>query len=289
MTTESHILACIDGSAVTQSVCSYAAWYASRLNISVALLNVVDIPVSSRRDLSGTIGIDSRQILLEELALLDEQRAKVNNNYSNALIEDAKSHIANSANNTTIKVKAYRRRGKLLPAIEHFRDKNRAIVLGRRGEDHQNDRVNIGSQIETVTRASNKPILICSEQFKAPTSYMIAFDGSKTAIKAVEMVANSALLKELQGHIVMLNRNNDTAKNSLAEVTEQLSSAGFTVTAHSLSDSDVVEGLLKFQTAHAIDLIVIGAYGHSKFQQLFIGSTTTKLITKTLSPILLLR
>jgi len=36
-------------------------------------------------------------------------------------------------------------------------------------------------------------------------------------------------------------------------------------------------------------MIVIGAYGHSKFQQLFIGSTTTKIITKTLSPILLLR
>ncbi len=286
MTTEPHILACIDGSAVTQSVCSYAAWYASRLNLSVALLNVVDIPVSSRRDLSGTIGIDSRQILLEELTLLDEQRAKVVNSYSNALIEDAKSHIKNRFN---VEVKAYRRRGKLLPSIEHFRDKNRAIVLGRRGEDHQNDRVNIGSQIETVTRTSSRPILICSEQFKAPASYLIAFDGSKTAIKAVEMVASSELLKGLQGHIVMVNRNDDTAKRSLTEVTEQLNAIGFTVTAHSLSDSDVVEGLLKFQTANVIDLIVIGAYGHSKFQQLFIGSTTTKLITKTRSPILLLR
>ena len=29
MNTEQHILACIDGSAVTESVCDYAAWYAS--------------------------------------------------------------------------------------------------------------------------------------------------------------------------------------------------------------------------------------------------------------------
>lgn len=286
MTIEQHILACIDGSTVTQSVCSYAAWYASRLKLSVALLNVVDIPVSSRRDLSGTIGIDSRQILLEELTQLDEKRAKVVNSYSNALIEDAKSHIKN---NFDVEVNAYRRRGKLLPAIEHFKDENRAIVLGRRGADHQNDRINIGSQIETVTRASSCPILICSEQFNTPNSYLIAFDGSKTAIKAVERVAGSELLKGMQGHIVMVGRNDENAKNSLAKVTEQLSHAGFTVSAHHLPDADVVEGLLQFQDNNAIDIIVIGAYGHSKFQQLFIGSTTTKIITKTLSPILLLR
>jgi len=286
MSSEQHILACVDGSTVTQSVCSYAAWYADRLNLAVALLNVVDVPVSSRRDLSGTIGIDSRQILLEELTQLDEQRAKVVNSYSNALIEDAKSHISSQFD---VEIKAYRRRGKLLPAIEHFDSENRAIVLGRRGEDHQNDRVNIGSQIETVTRASNKPILICSESFKTPASYLIAFDGSKTAIKAAQMVANSELLKGLQGYIVMVGNDNDTAKSSLAAVTEQLSSSGFTVTAHHLPYDDVVEGLVEFQANNAIDMIVIGAYGHSKFQQLFIGSTTTKIITKTLSPILLLR
>ncbi len=286
MSTEQHILACVDGSTVTQSVCSYAAWYASRLGLSVALLNVVDIPVSSRRDLSGTIGIDSRQILLEELTQLDETRARVLNSYSNALIEDAKSHI-----NSTFKVeiKAYRRRGKLLPAIEHFNTETRAIVLGKRGEDHQNDRVNIGSQIETVTRASTKPILICSELFNTPTSYLIAFDGSKTAIKAVEMVSKSELLKGMQGHVVMIGNENEAAKNSLMQVTEQLSQSGFTVSAHPISGSDVVGELLSFQSNNDIDLIVIGAYGHSRFQQLFIGSTTTKIITKTLSPILLLR
>lgn len=286
MTSEQHILACIDGSSVTQSVCSYSAWYAHRLDLPVALLNVVDIPASSRRDLSGTIGIDSRQLLLEELTQLDEQRARVVNSYSNALIEDAKSHIKSTFE---VPIKVYRRRGKLLPAIEHFKEQNRAIVLGRRGEDHQNDRVNIGSQIETVTRASSRPILICSEHFISPSSYLIAFDGSKTAIKAARMVADSELLKGLRGYIVMIGHDNESAKASLRVVTEQLSSAGFSVSAHHLPDADVVDGLLRFQANNAIDILVIGAYGHSKFQQLFIGSTTTRIITKTLSPILLLR
>lgn len=91
MTTSQHILACIDGSAVTESVCDYAAWYASKLNLPVALLHVSEVPASTRRDLSGAIGVNSRQFLLEELTQLDEQRAKVVNSYSNALVQDAKA------------------------------------------------------------------------------------------------------------------------------------------------------------------------------------------------------
>lgn len=287
MTTSQHILACIDGSAVTESVCDYAAWYASKLNLPVGLMHVSDVPVSTRRDLSGAIGINSRQFLLEELTQLDEQRAKIENSYSNALVQDAKSHIQERF--PDINVRLYQRHGKLLPAIEHFKTENRAIVMGRRGEDHKHSRINIGSQIETVARASDVPVLICSEPFKEPNSYMIAFDGSKTAIKAVWMVARSPVLKGLQGHIVMIGSHNDAAKQSLSAAAAQLEDAGFIVDAHHLSASDAVDGLLKFQVDNHIDMMVVGAYGHSKLQQLFLGSTTTEIIASTLSPVILLR
>ena len=287
MTTSQHILACIDGSAVTESVCDYAAWYASRLNLPVGLLHVSDIPASVRRDLSGAIGINSRQFLLDELSQLDEQRAKVVNSYSNALVQDAKSHIKDSF--ADVNVRIYQRHGKLLPSIEDFKEENRAIVMGRRGEDHKNSRINIGSQIETVARASDIPILICSETFKEPSSYMIAFDGSKTSIKAAWMVAKSPLLKGLKGHIVMVGNYNEAAKQSMSAAAAKLEDAGYIVEAHHLSASDAVDGLLTFQVDNDIDIMVVGAYGHSKWQQLFLGSTTTEIIASTLSPVILVR
>ena len=287
MITEEHVLACIDGSAVTGSVCDYAAWYASKLDISVALLHVSDVAASIRRDLSGAIGINSRQSLLDELSELDEQRAQVVNSYSNALVQDAKSHIQSGFKD--INVCIYQRRGKLLPAIEHFQAKNRAIVMGRRGEDHQNSRINIGSQIETVARASNIPVLICSEKFKEPQSYMVAFDGSKTAMNAIQMLAKSNLLQGLQGHIVMVGHDNEASKKSLDDATMQLRTAGFSVDAHHLPLLDAVDGLLGFQLENKIDIIVVGAYGRSKLQHLFLGSTTTEIIASTLSPVLLVR
>lgn len=287
MTTSQHILACIDGSAVTESICDYAAWYASKLNLPVGLMHVSDVPVSFRRDLSGAIGINSRQFLLEELTQLDEQRAKVVNSYSNALVQDARSHIQDNFGH--IDVRIYQRHGKLLPAIEHFKADNRAIVMGRRGEDHKNSRINIGSQIETVARASDVPILICSESFKEPSSYMIAFDGSKTAIKAVWLVARSLVLNGMKGHIVMINNQNDAAKQSLSAAAAQLEAAGFNIAVHHLSATDAVNGLLEFQLENNIDVMVVGAYGHSKLQQLFLGSTTTEIIASTLSPVILVR
>ena len=287
MITEEHVLACIDGSAVTGSVCDYAAWYASKLDISVALLHVSDVAASVRRDLSGAIGINSRQSLLDELSDLDEQRAQVVNSYSNALVQDAKSHIQSGFKD--INVCIYQRRGKLLPAIEHFQAKNRAIVMGRRGEDHKNSRINIGSQIETVARASNIPVLICSEKFKEPQSYMVAFDGSKTAMNAVHMLAKNNLLKGLQGHIVMVGHDNEASKKSLAEARAQMAAAGFLVEAHHLQQIDALNGLLAFKMEHQIDIIVVGAYGRSKLQHLFLGSTTTEIIASTLSPVLLVR
>ncbi|MBL4609320.1 MAG: universal stress protein, partial [Pseudomonas sp.] len=41
--------------------------------------------------------------------------------------------------------------------------------------------------------------------------------------------------------------------------------------------------------AHDIDLLVMGAYGHSRIRQFFVGSTTTNILQKTSRPVLLLR
>jgi nucleotide-binding universal stress UspA family protein len=281
-----HILACIDGSAVTESICGYAAWYANRLSLPVALLNTIEVPASVRRDLSGTIGVDSRQILLQELSEIDERRAKVANNYSDALVNDAKSYINSHFD---VAVDIYQRHSKLLPAIEHFSDMNRAIVMGRRGEDHKNSRINIGSQIETVARASNVPILICSEPFQEPSSYMIAFDASKTAIKVIKRIAKSEVLKKLPGHLVMVGNHDSTSKNSLSAAAAELLNAGYSIDCHHLPQGDAVNGLLNFQLEHHIDIMVIGAYGHSKWQQMFLGSTTTEILASTVSPVILVR
>ena len=285
--TQQHILACIDGSAVTESVCDYATWYASRLGLPIGLLNVVEVPASTRHSLAGTLGGGSRQGLSDRLIQIDAERSKIANDYSQALIEDAKSYITD---NSDVEVNVYRRRGKLLPVIELLKEQNSAIIMGQHGENYKNGRINIGSHIETIARATSIPMLICFEPFKTPSSYMVAFDGSKTAVKAIDIISKSPLLKDLQGHIVMTGHDDEASTKSLIAATEQLQSAGFTAESYHLpTKSDAVEGLLEFQAKNQVDIIVIGAYGRPKLQQLFLGSTTTKVMAQTGSPVILVR
>lgn len=40
----SKIIACIDGSLVTNTVCDYAAWFSDKLSSPIKLLHVIDKP-----------------------------------------------------------------------------------------------------------------------------------------------------------------------------------------------------------------------------------------------------
>ncbi|MBN0459294.1 universal stress protein, partial [Pseudomonas aeruginosa] len=73
-----HVIACIDGSTSAPAVCDYAAWASLSLEAPLTFLHVLDqrqYPVAA--DLSGNIGLGSREHLLDELASLDEQRGKL--------------------------------------------------------------------------------------------------------------------------------------------------------------------------------------------------------------------
>ncbi len=126
MTTQQHILACIDGSAVTESVCDYATWYASRLGLPVGLLNVVEVPASTRHSLAGTTGIGRQQGLSDKLTQIDAERSKIANDYSKALTEDAESYIKDKAN---VRVNVYRRRGKNCYLLSNFLKSRIALSL----------------------------------------------------------------------------------------------------------------------------------------------------------------
>jgi nucleotide-binding universal stress UspA family protein len=47
--------------------------------------------------------------------------------------------------------------------------------------------------------------------------------------------------------------------------------------------------LHQYQQEHNIDLLVMGAYGHSRIRQFIVGSTTTAMISKAKCSLLILR
>ncbi|OWW94257.1 universal stress protein, partial [Acinetobacter baumannii] len=280
----SKIIACIDGSLVTNTVCDYAAWFSDKLNSPIKLLHVIDKPkAKAPQDLSGAIGLGSRETLLKELVELEERKGKIELEHGQILLREAKNYLLEKF---SIDAQSFQRHGSVLETIMGMEDDIRVLVMGKHGNETEHDSSKIGTHIENVVRALHKPVLITSAPFSPPKSFLIAFDGSQTARKCVERIASSPLLKGLAVHLVYVGNPNSEMQNQLSWAKEQLESQGFNITSNTL-DGEVDKAIINYAEQHQIDLIVVGAYGHSKIRQFFIGSTTTKVITSANKPVLL--
>ncbi len=281
-----HVMACIDGSPQAAAVCDCSAWASKRLDAPLTLLHVLDrqqYPVSG--DLSGIIGLGSREFLLQELATLDEKRAKLALEEGRMMLDAARQRAISAG---VAEPECRQRHGDLVESLRDLQDETRLLVIGRQGEDSGDAIQHIGSQLENVIRTMQRPILVAPGDFSAPQSVMLAFDGSATSRKGVEMLAGSPLFKGMPIHLVMVAA--DTADNQaqLENARGVLTAAGFNVEI-AIRAGEVEPTLHAYQAEHGIDLLVMGAYGHSRIRQFFVGSTTTSMIRTTRTPLLLLR
>lgn len=88
------ITACLDGSIGTNIVCDYAAWFSQKLNSPLDFLHVIDTPkVQAPQDLSGAIGLGSREKLLKELIELDKRKGKIELEHGQILLEEARMYV----------------------------------------------------------------------------------------------------------------------------------------------------------------------------------------------------
>ena len=281
-----HVMACIDNSQSSLAVCDYAAWASQQLNAPLTLLHVLDeekYPASA--DLSGNIGLGSREHLLEELATLDAQRARL-------ALEQGQHMLEKARERTVICGAAFpelkQRHGHLIESLVDLQDDIRLLVIGRVGEDSTRRVHSLGSQIEAVVRTIHRPILITASSYKKPEKVMLAFDGSPTAYKTVQMLAASQLCEGLPIHLVMVSVDSEGNREALEKARSMLLSSGFVVHAEN-RQGDVESALHAYQAEHGIDLLVMGAYGHSRIRQFLVGSTTTTMLRTATLPVLLLR
>lgn len=281
-----HVMACIDGSAFSTAVCDYAAWASQRLAAPLTFLHVLDrAQYPQPGDLSGNIGLGSREALLEELASLDERRSKLAREQGQLLLEAARERASAAG---VAEAGARQRHGNLVETLRELEGDIRLLVIGKRGDSSLKPSQLIGSQLENAIRAMQRPILVAPETFKAPQRAMLAFDGSATAFKSVEMLANSPLLKGLPIHLVMVGPDIASTREPLEQAARRLGEAGYEVHTAVLA-GDIEPALHAYQAEHGIDLLAMGAYGHSRIREFLVGSTTTSMLRSTPTPLLMLR
>ncbi|MUH94515.1 universal stress protein [Pseudomonas aeruginosa] len=278
------VIACIDGSPSSAAVCDYSAWASVRLASPLTLVHILEDVVQAPTDLSGSIGLGSRELLLQELAALDEKRGRLAREHGQHLLEAAKHRLDQLG---IVHPKSIQRHGNLVDSLKAMEEDTRLLVIGRQGEGRGSVFQHIGGHVENVIRTLHRPVLVVPNDFVMPRSFLIAFDGSANAHRVVERLVQSPLLKGLDCHLLMVGEASAEQQTQLDSATSQLQQAGYTTYAKTCQ-GDVEDELERYCQEQFISLLVMGAYGHSRIRQFLIGSTTTTMLRRATVPLLML-
>ncbi|MEQ3645722.1 universal stress protein [Alteromonas sp.] len=280
------IITCIDGSVMTSAIVDAGKWAANKLAKPLCFIHTIEkTHQHGADDYTGAIGLGARSSLLEEMTKLDEQKGKLALQLGSELLES----VASEARNAGIeKVESFQRHGDIVETLIELESQTRLIVIGRKGVGHDNEFKAIGSHLETLLRKASQPVLIVPEEFSAPTSFMIAYDGRESAERALQKVLDGGLLHGIDCHLVAIKNNEADLETKFDNAAAQLVERGLNVTTAFL-EGNINEELVKYQIANNIDLMVMGAFGHSRLRQLFVGSNTLKMLETVDIPLVVLR
>jgi len=283
------IFACIDGSTLSSAVVDYATWLAQSAEKPLHLLHRIEhnnIPAPV--DLTGAIGLGASEELLTELTVAESYRSKLLLKKGTLVLNAAKEKALQKG----VSVEVDQQHGHLIESLIDLESQIHALVVGIRGEAHEDAPQSVGAQLETMIRSLHQPILVVNGEFKIPKKIMLAYDGSESCEKAVAALVEGELLNFMGQagvtcHLVHCSAQTPDVR-LFTRAEHQLSQQGFAVKTKVLSGKKE-SVLAAYQIEHEIDLMIMGAFSHHPIRDFLLGSFTAKMLHQTNRPLLLLR
>ncbi len=277
------ILACIDGSSMSVSVCDFATWIARVTNRPLKLLHTIETSNNMAvSNYSGAIGLSSEQASLNKLSDNDRNKTKSLIEQGRLMLNESKDYVQKLGFE---QVETYQHHGGLAESLVDLKDEMRVMVIGVLDKlDNANDE-NTVHQIKSIIRAMHKPVLVVNKEYITPKTTMLAYDGKDSSKMALQMMATGTLFKDMRCHLVNVGK---ASVNLLEEASEILNKAGIETTCAHL-EGVPHDALATYQLENDIDIMLMGAFSHNRFRDFLMGSFTAKMLDVTNCPLLLLR
>lgn len=284
------ILLCSDGSAFSEGIYRYGAWFARRFQSTAKVLFVTDIrqKVVSTGNLSGSLGLGASEQLMNELVNLEYEKAKLSKKRARLILQNADQILKEEG---VSDVELLNPTGFLVDCFRDFEADADMVVLGKRGEAAEFASDHLGANIERIVRSSSKPCLVTPQTFVPVERILIAYDGSPTAKRIINFLTDNAEgFKDSDLHVITVAKSasDEGPSQALAKVQERLQQNGFATTT-SLASGEPEKAIAQYIKQHQINLLLMGAYGHSRIRRLIIGSTSIQMLRSSSIAVLLFR
>jgi len=274
------ILIPTDGSEFNKVALTYGIYFAKRFDAQVTGLHVVDIrslegPLLS--DISGALGFAPYQSFLPRFQKILEDRGDL-------ILEGFQA----ACEAQSIHPKIKRLSGVVSSAIVEEARTVDLVVIAQRGEHERWSNGLLGSTTESVVRRSPRPVLVTPGTFRECKSVLVAYDGSVESNRALKTACEVFSGGGTRLTAVVVSGN---AKKCATLTTEIEAYVGpyKTDVAVDCVEGDAAQAILDQAAKIGVDLIVMGAFGHSRIHDLILGGTAAYIIRNTTLPVLLHR
>lgn len=276
------ILVCTDGSAHGDSACDCAIHLAQKLRAQLECLHVLDsrtLEGPLMADLSGWLGASPYAAQLGQFRLMLENKGRT-------ILElfDRKAKEAG------VPAEARLVMGHPARIIPELAANTELVVMGRRGEHADLDNDSAGTTAERTVRRSERPVLLVPRAFDPPRKILVAYDGSNHASKALHEAIEFAQALNVPLVALCVAEHHDLdAAQEYAQTAMRLVRAHDGVAAPMVAKGLAGPAILKVADEIGANLIVAGAFGHTRIHELILGSTSSFLMSRSTKPVLLVR
>jgi nucleotide-binding universal stress UspA family protein len=275
-----QILVGVDTSAHSQVAQAYAFYLARRLGAALIGLHVVDIVSiegSYFNDISGAIGLEPY------LDFSSKMRAVLHERGRSVLDE-----FARTARGKGLSVETVLEVGIVANQICERARAADLVTIGHRGVNERFSTGLLGSTAESVARKSPRPLLVCPRRWREIHRPVLAYDGSERAAGAMRLAAEICTELKLPLTVITVARDLKLGEKTLAEARAFLQ-PHFVAADFKLIPGHAHEGIIGFIRDYDADLLFIGAYGHSRFIEMVLGSNTEYVMRNAPCPVFLSR
>jgi nucleotide-binding universal stress UspA family protein len=162
--------------------------------------------------------------------------------------------------------------------IEQESGRHDLLVIGRDTDFHF-DEDPTPDMVQRLLRENPSPLLVCPEQGSYDGTIVAAYDGSVRSSRALHVLVLLEFARGRPVHVLSVAPDREVAEARARYLTELFAKHGYEATAHGIgSREDPADIVLAETEALGATLIAMGASGHNPLRDLFLGSTTQRVL-----------